>query len=93
MDEETDKDDALIEMLVLFGLFENGCMRAEFKQHMKEFDLTALPAGPVRIFAVIRDGRGGVDFLERELSIPFISGAEEAVAEDQKCFDVKGVAK
>ena len=65
----------------------------EFKQHMKEFDLTALPAGPVRIFAVIRDGRGGVDFLERELSIPFISGAEEAVAEDQKCFDVKGVAK
>ena len=65
----------------------------EFKQHMKEFDLTALPAGPVRIFAVIRDGRGGVDFLERELSIPFISGADEAVAEDQKCFDVKGVAK
>jgi hypothetical protein len=65
----------------------------EFKQHMKEFGLTALPAGPVRIFAVIRDGRGGVDFLERELSIPFISGAEEAVSEDQKCFDVKGVAK
>ncbi len=65
----------------------------EFKQHMKEFGLTELPAGPVRIFAVIRDGRGGVDFLEREISIPFISGAEEAVAEDQKCFDVKGVAK
>jgi hypothetical protein len=34
-----------------------------------------------------------VDFLERELSIPFISVAGAAVTEDQKCFDVKGVAK
>lgn len=65
----------------------------EFKQHMKDFALTELPAGPVRIFAVIRDGRGGVDFEERELSIPFISGAGAAVAEDLQCFDVKGVAK
>lgn len=65
----------------------------EFKQHMKEFDLTALPAGPVRIFVVIRDGRGGVDFLERELSIPFITGSGNVVAADQQCFDVQGVAK
>ena len=65
----------------------------EFKQHMKDYDLTELPAGPVRIFAVIRDGRGGVDFREGSLSIPFITGSGNEVAPDQQCFDVQGVAK
>lgn len=65
----------------------------EFKQQMKGFDLTELPAGPVRIFAVLRDGRGGVDFREAEFSIPFISGAGNEVATDQQCFDVQGAAK
>ncbi len=65
----------------------------EFKQHMKDYDLSELPAGPVRIFAVLRDGRGGVDFREAELSIPFITGSGNEVAADQQCFDVQGVAK
>lgn len=64
-----------------------------FKKFMKDADISTLPTGPIRLFAVLRDGRGGVDFEERDLSIPFISGAEDTVAEDQQCFDVKGVAK
>jgi len=64
-----------------------------FKKFMKDSDISTLPAGPVRLFAVLRDGRGGVDFEERELSIPFISGADDTVAEDQKCFDVRSVVK
>ena len=65
----------------------------EFQQFMKDTDATALPKGPVRIFAVLRDGRGGVDFEERELSIPFISGTSNAVPEGQECFDVRSVVK
>ena len=65
----------------------------EFKQYMKQFDLTELPSGPVRLFAVLRDGRGGVDFREGALSVPFISDADAEVAEDARCFDVKGVAR
>lgn len=65
----------------------------EFKEQMKRFDIATLPSGPVRIFAVLRDGRGGVDFEERELSIPFISGDGDPVAADQQCFDVRGVVK
>ena len=46
MDEETDKDDALIEMLGPLGPLENGCMRAESKQHMKRKQamITTMPA-------------------------------------------------
>jgi len=65
----------------------------EFEQFMKDTDVTELPQGKVRIFAVLRDGRGGVDFEERDLSIPFISGTGNAVPEGQECFDVRSVVK
>lgn len=60
---------------------------------MKQYGLTELPKGPVRIFAVLRDGRGGVDFREAQLSIPFISEADAEVADDARCFDVRGAVK
>lgn len=65
----------------------------EFEQFMKDTDTQTLPTSPIRVFAVLRDGRGGVDFAERELSIPFISGTGNAVPEGQECFDVRSVVK
>jgi hypothetical protein len=49
-----------------------------------------VPDGDVRIFAVIRDGRGGIDFAERRLSVPWIrKGSGTPVTEANACFDVR----
>ena len=48
-----------------------------------------LPTGDVRVFLVLRDGRGGTDFAERRLRIPWITSESQAISDSNRCFDVR----